>query len=166
LVAVIALIIALVALASSSSGASATAAPTMSGMSGMQGMSGMNGTGAPSGAAKAVTMSFKTDVEHGKRGRDGQWHDAAIPALITVHAGDRVTVTAYNYDSSPHSFTAPTLNTNQIIPGGSASNPSQAKFTFTAPAKPGRYQWWCSVPCDPYSMAHVGFMRGYVTVKA
>lgn len=101
-----------------------------------------------------------------KRGRDGKWHDAAVPAIFTVHAGDKVTVTAYNHDSSPHTFTASTLNTNQVIPGGSAGNPSQATFTFTAPTKPGRYQWWCSIPCDPYSMAHVGFMRGYVTVTA
>jgi hypothetical protein len=39
-------------------------------------------------------------------------------------------------------------------------------FTFTAPKKAGRYQWWCAVPCDPWAMAHDGYMRGYVTVSA
>jgi hypothetical protein len=46
------------------------------------------------------------------------------------------------------------------------SAPTHATFTFTAPNKPGKYAWWFAVPCDPWAMAHDGFMRGYVTVTA
>ena len=76
-------------------------------------------------------------------------------------------VTVTNYDSGPHSFTSPSLGVNETIPGGGTmAVPRTVTFTFTAPAKAGKYQWWCSVPCDPWSMAHNGFMRGFVTVTA
>jgi plastocyanin len=114
-----------------------------------------------------VKLTVKTDVEHGRRGPDGQWHDAFLPADFTVHAGATVTVTVENQDSGPHTFTSPSMNVNQIISGGgSASAPQQVTFTFTAPAKSGKYAWWCATPCDPWSMAHDGYMRGYVTVTA
>jgi plastocyanin len=135
----------------------------------------MNGMPMGSGAAaaattssakpEAVSMSFKSDTEHGKKGPDGTWHDAGLPAIYTVHAGATVTVTLYNYDTSPHSFTAPTLGVDQAVPGGSASNPSQVTFKFTAPNKAGHYEWWCKFPCDPWATTHNGYMRGYVTVQ-
>ena len=118
----------------------------------------------PAVAPQRVTMTYKSDVEHGKLGADGKWHDAAVPAIYTVRAGASVTVTAINYDSSPHTFTSAALGVNETIPGGSASAPSQAKFTFRAPTKPGIYHWHCAIPCDPYSMTHIGFMEGYVRV--
>jgi plastocyanin len=118
------------------------------------------------GKTQAVALSIRSDTEHGKLGPDGNWHDAFLPADFTVHAGDTVTVTAYNYDSEPHSFSSPSLGVNQTIPGGSASAPQKVTFTFTAPSKSGRYQWWCALPCDPYAMATDGFMRGNVTVSA
>jgi hypothetical protein len=31
--------------------------------------------------------------------------------------------------------------------------------------KAGRFQWLCMMPCDPYSMAHDGYMRGYITAS-
>jgi hypothetical protein len=31
--------------------------------------------------------------------------------------------------------------------------------------KAGRFQWFCGMPCDPYSMAHNGYMRGYITAS-
>lgn len=118
-------------------------------------------------APKFVSMVSKTDVEHGKLGPGGTWHDAFVPASFTVRPGQKVTVTVSNYDSSPHSFTSPAMNVNAIVSGGgSSSAPQQSTFTFTAPAKPGAYQWWCSVPCDPFSMTHNGYMRGIVTVRA
>lgn len=122
----------------------------------------------PAGKPEAVKLIIKSDTEHGKRGSDGNWHDAFLPADFTVHAGDRVTVTVVNYDTMPHSFTSSSLSTgeliNQMIPSGSASAPSTTTFTFTAPSSPGKYSWWCAMPCDPWAMAHDGFMRGYVTV--
>lgn len=117
-----------------------------------------------------VRLVIKSDTEHGKMGPDGKWHDAFLPANFTVHAGDRVTVTVRNYDTMPHSFTSSSLSSsqliNQMIPAGSADSPSTTTFTFIAPSSAGRYSWWCAMPCDPYAMSHVGFMRGYVTVAA
>ena len=117
-------------------------------------------------APHAVKMTVKTDTEHGKRGPDGKWHDAILGGNLNVKAGQTVTVTVSNYDTAPHTYTAPSLNINERIPGGSATNPSTAKFTFKAPSTPGTYQWFCAFPCDPWSMAHDGYMRGHITVTA
>jgi plastocyanin len=120
--------------------------------------------------SEAVKLVIKSDSEHGRLGPDGKWHDAFLPANFTVHAGDRVTVTVYNYDSGQHSFTSSSLSAtaliNQMIPAGSPTAPSKTTFTFTAPDQTGQYAWWCAVPCDPWAMAHVGYMRGNVTVAA
>jgi plastocyanin len=113
----------------------------------------------------AVKMLVKTDAEYGRRGPDGKWHDAFLPADFTVRAGQTVTVTVTNYDSGPHTFTSPSMGVNEVIPGGgSLTAGKQVTFTFTAPSKPGSYQWWCSLPCDPWAMVHNGYMRGIVTV--
>lgn len=145
---------------------------------GMMGGQGYGTPGTPgSGAAnppgrsttrgsQAVTMNVKSDAEHGKLGPDRSWHDAFLPANFTVHAGATVTVTVYNYDNMPHSFTSHSLGVNQVIASGSASRPTKVTFAFTAPSRAGTYLWWCALPCDPYSMATIGFMRGYVTVRA
>jgi hypothetical protein len=130
--------------------------------------------GAPRAASSAASaspgvklvMAFKSDTEHGKLGPDGQWHDAALPASFSVPAGAHVTLTLRNYDGSGHSFTSPTLGTGTTVPGGSATSPGTTVVTFTAPTSPGRYLWFCDEPCDPWAMAHVGFMRGYVTVTS
>jgi plastocyanin len=120
----------------------------------------------PAVAPQSVTMAYRSDVEHGKRGPDGTWHDAATNANFTVHAGAQMTVTAINYDTSPHSFTAPGLGVDQIIPGGGPNAPTTTKFTFKAPSKPGLYKWHCKVPCDHFAMMHIGYMEGNVKVVA
>ena len=121
----------------------------------------------PTGPPQAVRLVIKSDTEHGRHGPDGKWHDAFLPANFKVHAGRVVKVTVYNYDDMPHSFTSSTLSSteliNENISAGSASTPSVTTFTFRAPA-PGRYLWWCAMPCDPWAMAHIGYMRGIVTV--
>jgi plastocyanin len=122
---------------------------------------------APAVKTVAIGMSIKTDTEHGKRGPDGTWHDAFLPANITVHAGDKVTITFTNYDASPHTFVSPSLGVDQTVNGGgSLSSPQVVKLTFTAPKHAGNYVWWCGTPCDPWAMKHTGYMRGIVTVKA
>jgi len=122
-------------------------------------------TAAPAIAPMNLTMAYRSDTEHGRRGPDGKWHDAASNANFTVKPGQTVNLTVYNYDS-PHSFTAPGLGVDQVFPGGTASNPSVTHFSFKAPTTPGRYLWHCKVPCDPWAMVHPGYMEGYVTVKA
>lgn len=118
------------------------------------------------GTPVSVNLVMKSGAEDAKLAPDGKYHSAALPANFGIHVGDRVTVTVVNYDPSPHTFTMTAQNVNAIIPGGSASAPSRTTFTFSAPSRPGKYLWFCGVPCDPYSMAHIGFMRGYVTVAA
>jgi Cupredoxin-like domain len=120
----------------------------------------------PAVAPLAVNMTVKSDTEHGKKGPDGQWHDAILGGNLTVKAGQTVTVTVASYDDSAHSYTAPDLNLNVKLPGGSTNTPKVTKFTFKAPTKAGTYQWFCSYPCDPWAMTHDGYMRGHITVTA
>ena len=113
---------------------------------------------------ESVKLVIKSDEEKGKKGSDGNWHDAFLPANLSVKAGATVHVTVYNYDDMPHTFTAPDLGTNANIAGGSEDKPSKTTFTFTAPDKAGKYEWLCAAPCDPWAMAQYGFMKGYVEV--
>jgi heme/copper-type cytochrome/quinol oxidase subunit 2 len=160
LLSIMAIIISVVALSSSSKTTTTVqaAAPATSGPA---------KTAAPAVKPESLSIAVKADDEHGRRGPDGQWHDAFLPADFTVHAGAVVTVTVTNYDGGPHSFTSPSMGVNQTIPGGGSLNaPSRVTFKFTAPKKAGKYQWWCAVPCDPWAMKHDGYMRGFVTVQA
>ena len=115
-------------------------------------------------STKEVSLSIKSDEEHAKKGPEGTWHDAYLPAAFTVPAGATVRVTVHNYDEAQHTFTDPGLGVEQMISAGSASEPSTTTFTFTAPSKPGSYEWHCMMPCDPWAMSHLGFMKGTVTV--
>lgn len=110
-----------------------------------------------------ATLVIRSDEEQAKKGADGKWHDAYLPADFAVMKGVPVKVTIYNYDDMPHSFTASGLHVNQIIPSGSEGKPSKVTFTFT-PKKAGMFAWHCDPKCDPWSMAHWGFMKGHITV--
>jgi uncharacterized cupredoxin-like copper-binding protein len=110
-----------------------------------------------------VKLVIKSDEQHGKKGPDGKWHDAFLPANFTVHKGARVVVTVLNYDDMPHSFDAPGLHVNAIIMMAMHGKPSRTTFTFTA-ARKGSFAWHCDPSCDPWSMAHWGFMKGRVKV--
>lgn len=170
LMSVLAIIVAFVALASPSAQTTVMPASQVSAGSMMGGSAQPSAAAAPAARPEAVKLSIKSDTEHGKRGPDGKWHDAFLPANFTVHAGAQVTVTVTNYDQSGHTFTSSTLSNtsviNQQIAPGTNSGPRTTKFTFRAPSRPGKYLWWCSMPCDPYAMSHIGYMRGYVTVTA
>lgn len=115
---------------------------------------------------KSQTLVIKTSEEHARKGPEGQWHDAFLPASFGVRAGQRVDVTVYNYDEGEHSFTSPAMGLNVTFEGGGESSPHKSTFSFVAPHKAGRYEWFCAYPCDPWSMTHIGYMRGYVTVSA
>lgn len=130
--------------------------PMMSAHTGVKGMR--------SGAVEDVKIVVKSDEEHGKMGSDGNWHDAFLPADFSVKPGSLVRVTVYNYDEGEHSFTSSGLGANVTIAAGSEAKPVVTTFTFRAPRKVGRYEWYCALPCDPWAMSHNGFMRGYVSV--
>lgn len=121
-------------------------------------------TASASAATEDLKIVVKSDEEHAKKGPEGAWHDAFLPADFSVKPGATVRVTVYNYDEGEHSFTSSGLGTNVTIAAGSEAKPAVTTFTFRAPQKAGHYEWYCALPCDPWAMSHNGFMRGYVSV--
>jgi plastocyanin len=115
-------------------------------------------------APESLELVVKSDEEHGKKGSDGNWHDAFLPADFSVKSGATVRVTVSNYDDMPHTFTATELGVNAKVPAGSEDKPSKVTFTFQAPQEAGSYEWFCALPCDPWSMTHNGYMKGHVKV--
>ena len=102
-------------------------------------------------------------------GSDKHTHDAYIPAVLKANAHQQVIVTVYNLDTAPHSFTAPALGLNIIVPGArSQGSEGTSTFSFTA-SKPGVYHWMCMLPCDnggvhAWAMTHDGYMAGTITI--
>jgi plastocyanin len=102
-------------------------------------------------------------------GSNKRTHDAYVPAVLTAKAGQQVIVTIYNLDTAPHSFTAPALGLNVIVPGAKDQGlEGTATFRFTA-SKAGTYHWKCILPCDnggvnAWAMTHDGYMAGTITI--
>jgi plastocyanin len=115
--------------------------------------------------AASISIAVKSDTEHARKGADGKWHDAFLPAQFAVHSGQHVTVTVRNYDNAVHTFTSRRLGLDVALKPGSQAHPSLTTFSFVAPAA-GAYTWMCMGPCDTWAMTHLGFMRGRVTVLA
>jgi hypothetical protein len=118
---------------------------------------------APTTHVDHISLTIKADTQHARKGPDGKWHDAYLPAAFSVKTGDKVVVGIRNYDPAPHTFTSTRLGLDVVIKPGSAVHPSVTTFTFRAP-KVGTYIWQCMAGCDPWAMTHLGFMRGRVTV--
>ncbi|MBX5473935.1 MAG: cupredoxin domain-containing protein [Thermoleophilia bacterium] len=112
-----------------------------------------------------LTLIVKSDEEHAKKGPDGKWHDAFLPANFSLKAGVKTTVTIVNYDDAPHSLVSPSLGLNVVAPAAKGKTPGRITFTVD-PKKAGRYDWWCGEPCDPWAMTHNGYMRGVIKVTA
>lgn len=110
-----------------------------------------------------VTILVKSDDEHAKKGPDGKWHDAFLPAYPRVTAGQPTKLVFVNYDSGAHSMVAPGLGLNIQIPAAHGSTPGRTTVVLTA-KKAGSYDWWCGSPCDPWAMTHNGYMRGSIVV--
>jgi plastocyanin len=118
-------------------------------------------------APERINMTIVPDAILGSNKRT---HDAYVPAYITAQAGQKVIVTVYNLDTSPHSFTVASLGLNIIIAG--AKNQGElgvTTFSFTV-AKAGVYHWMCILPCDnggvnAWAMLHDGFMAGTITIQ-
>jgi len=120
---------------------------------------------APAGAVQHVTLMIKADTQHAKKGPDGKWHDAYLPAAFSVKAGKKVVGTIRNLDPAPHTFTSPKLGLNVLVKAAWAGHPAVTTFTFRAP-KVGTYTWTCLANCDPWAMTHFGFMKGRIVVSA
>jgi plastocyanin len=90
-----------------------------------------------------------------KPGPDGKLHDAFSVTTFYAHVGQPVKLVINNTDSSDHSITAPGAGVSIIVKPG--------VHTYTLLVRTaGRFEWFCMMPCDPYSMSHVGYMRGYI----
>ncbi len=93
-----------------------------------------------------------------KPGTDGKLHDAFSVTNYYVHVGKPVKLVINNADSTDHSITAPGAGVNITVRPGT--------HTYTLLVRhAGRFLWTCIMPCDPFSMAHVGYMRGYITAS-
>ena len=110
-----------------------------------------------------LKLIVKSDSEHAKKGPDGKWHDAFLPANFKLRAGVKTRITIVNYDNGLHSLVSPSLNLNVKVPAAKGSKLGRVTFTVK-PTKVGRYDWWCGEPCDPWAMTHNGYMRGYIKV--
>lgn len=80
--------------------------------------------------------------------------------LFSVKAHTEVEVVVVNHDTGPHTFDAPALGLDVAI-----GPDSTVTFRFDAPGA-GTYRWYCDVPCGPWVMSHVGYMKGDVTVES
>ena len=101
-------------------------------------------------------------------GPDKKMHDAYTPTDLTAVAGQKIVVTVYNYDTGMHSFTAPALGLNVMIPAARQDGvPAVKTFSFTV-KKAGAYRWLCVMPCDDlakgWAMRHENYMAGTVTI--
>jgi hypothetical protein len=114
-------------------------------------------------ALRTVTVLVKSDDEHAKKGPDGKWHDAFLPAYPRVDAGRPTRLVFVNYDGGAHSLVAPGLGLNVRIPAAHGSTPGRVAVVLRA-KKAGSYDWWCASPCDPWAMTHDGYMRGSIVV--
>lgn len=116
-------------------------------------------------AAVQIKLAVNPPPLGGVKGPDGQVHDAFVPASFTMKVGTTYDVTVVNYDTMPHTWTAPGLGVNAQIKAGTGAGPTTTTFTIR-PTKAGTYSWQCETPCDPWAMVHNGYMRGSVTVEA
>lgn len=109
-----------------------------------------------SGAAAVQPVVYLTVSPGVKPGPDGKLHDAFSVTSFHVHNGRPVTLVINNTDSSDHSITAPAAGVNIVV------RPGVHRYTLLV-RKTGSFTWYCTYPCDPYSMAHDGYMRGTIT---
>jgi heme/copper-type cytochrome/quinol oxidase subunit 2 len=110
------------------------------------------------GGGTPQTVELKV-IPEGKRGPEGKLHDAFTVTEFRVTVGKPLYLKIDNTDTVPHSITAPEAGVNIIVEPG--------VHTYTLEVnKAGRFEWHCIFPCDPWSMEHIGYMRGYIVATA
>jgi heme/copper-type cytochrome/quinol oxidase subunit 2 len=111
-----------------------------------------------SGAPVVQPTVYLTVSPGVKPGPDGKLHDAFSVTNFYVHAGQPVKLVINNTDTAVHSIVAPAAGVRIMVKPGT--------HTYTLLVhKTGRFEWSCMMPCDPYSMTHTGYMRGYITAS-
>jgi heme/copper-type cytochrome/quinol oxidase subunit 2 len=111
-----------------------------------------------SGAPAVQSTVFLTVSADLKPGPDGKLHDAFSVTDFYVHAGQPIKLVINNTDDVAHSIVAPGAGVNIMV------KPGNHTYTLLV-RKAGRFEWYCMQPCDPYSMAHAGYMRGFITAS-
>lgn len=109
-----------------------------------------------SGTPTIQPVVYMTVSPELKPGPDGKLHDAFSVTDFVVRAGQPVKLVINNTDNGPHSITAPGTGVNIII------RPGTHTYTLLV-HKTGRFEWYCTQGCDPFSMSHDGYMKGYIT---
>jgi heme/copper-type cytochrome/quinol oxidase subunit 2 len=114
-------------------------------------------------AAEASTLTAPQQISlyvapSWKPGPDGERHDAFSKTDFNVKAGQTVRLTIDNRDDAIHSITSPTAGVDVVV------RPGTHTYTLTV-SRAGRFEWFCAYECDPFSMGHVGYMRGYITAS-
>ena len=116
--------------------------------------------GAPATPADASGAPAKViDVEvipEGKKGPEGKMHDDFTVTEFHVTVGQPVTLRIDNTDTVPHSITSPEAGVSIV------AEPGTHGYTLLV-NQAGKFEWHCIYPCDPWSMEHVGYMRGFIT---
>ena len=113
-------------------------------------------TGAPSALTKVIELKV---IASGKKGPDGKLHDDFTVTEFHVTVGQPLTLRIDNTDTVPHSITSPEAGVSIIVLPGTHDYALLVK-------QAGKFEWHCVFPCDPWSMAHVGYMRGFITTTA
>jgi plastocyanin len=94
-----------------------------------------------------------------KPGPDGERHDAFSITNFNVKVGQQVVLKIDNRDDAVHSITSAEAGVNVVV------KPGVHTYTFVV-GKAGRFTWFCAYTCDPFSMAHIGYMQGYITATS
>ena len=115
--------------------------------------------------AQQVVLLIDPPPDGGLTNPRGQLVDAFIPSDFSVRTGSPVRLTIYNYDDTPHTFTATGLSVDAVIPPALPTGPGNVTDGFT-PTVTGSFPWHCRVQCNKWSMARAGYMRGVVRVMA
>jgi nitrous oxide reductase len=102
-----------------------------------------------------VYLSVTAEI---KPGTDSKLHDAYSVTNFYTHVGQSVKLVINNTDTVDHSITAPGAGVSIMV------KPGTHTYTLLV-RKAGHFQWMCMLPCDPYSMSHDGYMRGYITAS-
>ena len=82
----------------------------------------------------------------------------SAPPTSTSTPASRYKLVIDNTDTAAHSIVAPAAGVSIMV------KPGTHTYTLLV-RKAGRFQWFCGMPCDPYSMAHDGYMRGFITAS-
>jgi len=119
----------------------------------------------PRPVVNVVKVSGATPIQHTiylsvapgvKPAVDGKLHDAFSVTNFTVRAGQPLKLVIDNTDTVPHSINSAGAGVNIV------ARPGLHTYTMIV-HKQGKFLWTCMYPCDPYSMAHIGYMRGWIT---